>query len=67
VVDCVRKDGKLEKRLYELIVLIVAALAGGLCLGGPRSARPRRRLSADVVDALRRHDTAVPDGRRRHL
>ena len=35
VVDAVRKDGKLEKRLYELIVLIVVRhAAGGLCLGG---------------------------------
>ena len=53
VVDAIRKDGKLEKRLYELIVLIVARHgAGGLCLGGARSARRAAGLSGDVVDAL---------------
>jgi len=53
VVDVVRKDGKLEKRLYELIVLIVvrkwqAAYAWAVHDPLGRAAG----LSGDVVDAL---------------
>ena len=53
VVDVVRKDGKLEKRLYELIVLIVVRHADAAYAWAVHDPLGRKAgLSGDVVDAL---------------
>ena len=53
VVDAVRKDGKLEKRLYELIVLIVVRHWGAAYAWAVHDPLGRKAgLSGDVVDAL---------------
>ena len=53
VVDVVRKDGKLEKRLYELIVLIVVRHAAAAYAWAVHDPLGRKAgLSGDVVDAL---------------
>jgi 4-carboxymuconolactone decarboxylase len=53
VVDAIRKDGKLEKRLYELIVLIVVRHAGAAYAWAVHDPLGRKAgLSGDVVDAI---------------
>jgi 4-carboxymuconolactone decarboxylase len=53
VVDAIRKDGKLEKRLYELIVLIVARHASAAYAWSVHDPLGRKAgLSGDVVDAI---------------
>src|SRR5690349_19996211 len=54
VVDAIRKDGKLEKRLYELVVLITvrhASAAYAWAVHEPLGLKAG--LSADVVDAIK--------------
>jgi 4-carboxymuconolactone decarboxylase len=53
VVDAVRKDGKLEKRLYELVVLITVRQAGAAYAWAVHDPLGRKAgLSDDVVDAI---------------
>ena len=53
VVDAIRKDGKLEKRLYELIVLIVVRHAEAAYAWAVHDPLGRKAgLSGDVVDAI---------------
>ena len=53
VVDAIRKDGKLEKRLYELIVLIVVRHAAAAYAWAVHDPLGRKAgLSGDVVDAI---------------
>ena len=53
VVDAIRKDGKLEKRLYELIVLIVVRHAAAAYAWAVHDPLGRNSgLSGDVVDAI---------------
>jgi 4-carboxymuconolactone decarboxylase len=53
VVDAVRKDGKLEKRLYELIVLIVVRHGEAAYAWAVHDPLGRKAgLSGDVVDAI---------------
>ena len=53
VVDAIRKDGKLDKRLYELIVLIVVRHAEAAYAWAVHDPLGRKAgLSGDVVDAL---------------
>jgi 4-carboxymuconolactone decarboxylase len=53
VVDAIRKDGKLEKRLYELIVLIVVRhAAAGYAWAVHDPLGRKAGLSGEVVDAL---------------
>jgi 4-carboxymuconolactone decarboxylase len=59
VVDAIRKDGKLEKRLYELIVLIVVRHASAGYAWAVHDPLGRKAgLSDDVVDAI--HDGHKP-------
>jgi 4-carboxymuconolactone decarboxylase len=54
VVDAIRKDGKLEKRLYELIVLITVRHASAGYAWAVHDPLGRKAgLSDDVVDAIR--------------
>ena len=54
VVDAIRKDGKLEKRLYELIVLITARHAASAYAWAVHEPLGRAAgLSAEVVDAVK--------------
>jgi 4-carboxymuconolactone decarboxylase len=54
VVDAIRKDGKLEKRLYELIVLIVVRHASAGYAWAVHDPLGRKAgLADDVVDAIR--------------
>jgi 4-carboxymuconolactone decarboxylase len=54
VVDAIRKDGKLEKRLYELIVLIVVRHASASYAWAVHDPLGRKAgLSDSVVDAIR--------------
>ena len=53
VVDAIRKDGKLEKRLYELIVLIVVRHASAAYAWAVHDPLGRKAgLSGEVVDAI---------------
>ena len=53
VVDAIRKDGKLDKRLYELIVLITVRHAGAAYAWAVHDPLGRKAgLSGDVVDAI---------------
>jgi 4-carboxymuconolactone decarboxylase len=53
VVDAVRKNGKLEKRIYELIVLIVVRHAAAAYAWAVHDPLGRKAgLSGDVVDAV---------------
>src|SRR6201995_2453509 len=53
VVDAIRRDGKLDKRLYELIVLITARHAGAAYAWAVHDPLGRKAgLSGDVVDAI---------------
>ena len=53
VVDAVRKDGKLDKRLYELIVLIVVRHASaGYAWAVHEPLARKAGVSGDVVDAI---------------
>jgi len=53
VVDAIRKDGKLEKRLYELIVLIVVRHGGAAYAWAVHDPLARKAgLSGDMVDAI---------------
>ncbi len=53
VVDAIRKDGKLEKRLYELIVLIVVRHASAAYAWAVHDPLGRKAgISGDVVDAI---------------
>jgi 4-carboxymuconolactone decarboxylase len=59
VVDAVRRDGKLDKRIYELIVLITvrhASAAYAWCVHEPLGLKAG--LSADVVKAI--HEQRKP-------
>ena len=59
VVDAVRKDGTLDKRLYELIVLIVVRHAGAAYAWAVHDPLARKAgLSGDVVDAIQRQTQA---------
>ena len=54
VVDAIRKDGKLEKRLYELIVLITVRHAASAYAWAVHDPLGRAAgLSAEVVDAIK--------------
>jgi 4-carboxymuconolactone decarboxylase len=54
VVDAIRKDGKLEKRLYELIVLITVRHASAAYAWAVHEPLGRAAgLSGDVVNALK--------------
>jgi 4-carboxymuconolactone decarboxylase len=58
VVDAVRKDGKLEKRLYELIVLITVRHASAAYAWAVHDPLGRKAgLSGEVVDAIRERRT----------
>ncbi len=58
VVDAIRKDGKLEKRLYELIVLITVRHAAAAYAWAVHEPLGRAAgLSADVVDAIKARRT----------
>jgi 4-carboxymuconolactone decarboxylase len=67
VVDAIRRDGKLEKRLYELIVLIVVRHASAGYAWAVHDPLGRKAgLSGDVVDALltrRKPQFTKPDER----
>ena len=53
VVDAIRRDGKLDKRLYELVVLITARHAGAAYAWAVHDPLARKAgLSGDVVDAI---------------
>lgn len=53
VVNAVRRDGKLEKRLYELIVLIVARHASAAYAWAVHDPLARQAgLSGEVIDAI---------------
>jgi len=53
VVDAVRKDGKLDKRLYELIVLITVRHASAAYAWAVHEPLARKAgVSGDVVDAI---------------
>jgi 4-carboxymuconolactone decarboxylase len=53
VVDAVRKDGTLDKRLYELIVLITVRHAGAAYAWAVHDPLARKAgVSGDVVDAI---------------
>jgi 4-carboxymuconolactone decarboxylase len=53
VVDAVRKDGKLDKRLYELIVLItVRHASAGYAWAVHEPLARKAGVSGDVVDAI---------------
>ena len=53
VVDAIRRDGKLDKRLYELIVLITARHAGAAYAWAVHDPLGRKAgLSGDVVEAI---------------
>ena len=53
VVDAIRRDGKLDKRLYELIVLITARHAGAAYAWAVHDPLARKAgLSGDVVEAI---------------
>ena len=53
VVDAIRKDGKLDKRLYELIVLTTVRHAGAAYAWAVHDPLGRKAgLSDDVVDAI---------------
>ena len=53
VVDAVRKDGKLDKRLYELIVLITVRHAAAAYAWAVHEPLARKAgVSGDVVDAI---------------
>ena len=53
VVDAIRKDGKLDKRLYELIVLITVRHASAAYAWAVHDPLGRKAgLSDDVVDAI---------------
>ena len=66
VVDAIRRDGKLEKRLYELIVLITARHAGAPMPGRCTiRSGARRACRGDVVEAIQRQNEAeIRQGRR---
>jgi 4-carboxymuconolactone decarboxylase len=54
VVDAIRKDGKLEKRLYELIVLITVRHASAAYAWAVHEPLGRAAgLSSEVVDAIK--------------
>ena len=58
VVDAIRRDGKLEKRLYELIVLIVVRHASAGYAWAVHDPLGRKAgLSGDVVDAIQARRT----------
>jgi 4-carboxymuconolactone decarboxylase len=58
VVDAIRKDGKLEKRLYELVVLITVRHASAAYAWAVHEPLGRAAgLSADVVDAIKAQRT----------
>src|SRR5581483_11596124 len=58
VVDAVRRDGKLEKRLYELVVLITVRHAGAAYPWSVHEPLGRAAgLSGDVVDAIKARRT----------
>jgi 4-carboxymuconolactone decarboxylase len=58
VVDPIRKDGKLEKRLYELIVLITVRHASAAYAWAVHEPLGRAAgLSGDVVDAIKARRT----------
>ena len=58
VVDAIRRDGKLEKRLYELIVLIVARHASAAYAWAVHDPLARKAgLSGDVVEAIQARRT----------
>lgn len=53
VVDAIRRDGKLDKRLYELVVLITARHAGAAYAWAVHDPLGRKAgLSDDVVNAI---------------
>ena len=53
VVDAIRRDGKLDKRLYELVVLITARHAGAAYAWAVHDPLGRKAgLSGDVVEAI---------------
>lgn len=53
VVDAIRRDGKLDKRLYELVVLITARHAGAAYAWAVHDPLARKAgLSGDVVEAI---------------
>jgi 4-carboxymuconolactone decarboxylase len=53
LVDAIRRDGKLDKRLYELVVLITARHAGSAYAWAVHDPLGRKAgLSGDVVDAI---------------
>jgi 4-carboxymuconolactone decarboxylase len=53
VVDAIRRDGKLDKRLYELIVLITARHAGAAYAWAVHDPLGRKAgLSGDVIEAI---------------
>ena len=53
VVDAIRRDGKLDKRLYELIVLITARHAGAAYAWAVHDPLGRKAgLSGDVLEAI---------------
>src|SRR6201999_2247597 len=53
VVDAIRRDGKLDKRLYELIVLITARHAGAAYAWAVHDPLGRKAgLSGDLVEAI---------------
>jgi len=58
VVDAIRRDGKLEKRIYELIVLIVARHASAAYAWAVHDPLARKAgLSGDVVEAIQARRT----------
>ena len=58
VVDAIRKDGKLEKRLYELVVLITVRHASAAYAWAVHEPLGRAAgLSEDVVDAIKAQRT----------
>jgi 4-carboxymuconolactone decarboxylase len=65
VVDAIRRDGKLDKRLYELVVLITARHAGAAYAWAVHDPLGRKAgLSGDVVEAIlakRKPDFAKAD------
>jgi 4-carboxymuconolactone decarboxylase len=53
VVDAIRRDGKLDKRLYELVVLITARHAGAAYAWAVHDPLGRKAgLSGEVVEAI---------------
>jgi 4-carboxymuconolactone decarboxylase len=59
VVDAIRKDGKLDKRLYELIVLITVRHASAAYAWAVHEPLARKAgVSGDVIDAI--HEKRKP-------